>query len=247
MDLLTTTALQAERHEEQYKTLRAMLKLLNQLSNLDNAADGHVSQVVVTGMDLLIPLITTEHLKFPKLRRAFFVLLAHIFEVYSGQVAALPRASFISLHSALCFGMGVREDAEAEAAVFEAAAALTKHHLLAVRAGAQGLGPNNAPDAEGKTPLSGLLQALLQRVLIDDSTVEAIDYAAEAALPLILSEQQFFQSIAGALGLVTVMSVFSQLAGVAGMCSNLDRPSRRKFQTAFRQFVVDIRAALFRR
>lgn len=72
--------------------------------------------------------------------------------------------------------------------MFEAAAALARFHVQALAAGGPGLGPNNAPGADGATPLGGLLQASLQRLIHGDSGLEAVDHAAEAVLPLALAD-----------------------------------------------------------
>ena len=51
-----------------------------------------MAQVVFLGLDILIPLMTGELLRFPKLARAYFALLAYMVEVYPERVAALPGA-----------------------------------------------------------------------------------------------------------------------------------------------------------
>lgn len=38
-------------------------------------------QIVFSGLDILVPLLSLELLKFPKLCRAYFALLAHMLEV----------------------------------------------------------------------------------------------------------------------------------------------------------------------
>jgi hypothetical protein len=50
------------------------------------------AQVVFLGLDILVPLMTGELLRFPKLARAYFALLAYMLEVYPERVAALPGA-----------------------------------------------------------------------------------------------------------------------------------------------------------
>ena len=40
-----------------------------------------VAALVFTGLDILVPLLSLELLKFPKLCRAYFALLAHMLEV----------------------------------------------------------------------------------------------------------------------------------------------------------------------
>jgi len=40
-------------------------------------------QIVFAGLDIIVPLLSPELLKFPKLCRAYFALLAHMLEVSS--------------------------------------------------------------------------------------------------------------------------------------------------------------------
>lgn len=66
-------------------------------------------------------------------------------QVYPERMAALPPRVFHTLLSTLRFGAGATGDDEVTQAVFEAAAALARHHVAATAAGGPGLGPNNAP------------------------------------------------------------------------------------------------------
>ena len=45
-----------------------------------------------TGLGILVPLMQDEQLKFPKLARAYFMLLSYMLEVYPERVASLPGA-----------------------------------------------------------------------------------------------------------------------------------------------------------
>ena len=47
-------------------------------------------QVVFLGLDILVPLMRDEQLKFPKLARAYFTLLSYMLEVYPERVASCP-------------------------------------------------------------------------------------------------------------------------------------------------------------
>lgn len=49
-------------------------------------------QAVFLGLEILVPLMGTEQLKFPKLARAYFTLLSYMLEVYPERVAGLPGA-----------------------------------------------------------------------------------------------------------------------------------------------------------
>ena len=129
--------------------------------------------------------------------------------------------------SALCFGIGVQDDTETEAAVFEAAGALAKHHVMSIRHGGAGLGQlNNITNSttnggtggtnsngnihSNTTALGGVLHALLERVLINDPGFEAVDYASEAALPLWLAEP------AAAEAVLTSITARLNAAGAGG-------------------------------
>ena len=56
-----------------------------------------IPQVVFLGLDILIPLMTSELLRFPKLARAYFALLAYMLEVYPERVAALPGTALLRI------------------------------------------------------------------------------------------------------------------------------------------------------
>ena len=244
--------------EDERRAVCALLRLLTQLTNVEASDEGDVASAVFSGLDLIMQFsITNEHLKFPKLRKAFFGLVAHMIEAHAGRVADLPPRTFSALISALCFGMGVHEDTETESAVFEAATALAKHHVMAVRHGAPGLGSHNTAPAPGEpTALGSVLLALLRRVLIDDPGFEAVDYAAEAALPLWLAEEQgaagaALHALGGMLvagggdgALASATTSFQELGKAAHAAAGMDRASRRQFGVAFRRFVLDVRGVV---
>lgn len=243
--------------EEERAALCALLRLLTQLTNTEASDESEVAAAVFEGLDRIMPSIKEEHLKFPKLRSSFFSLVAHMVEAHAPRVAELPPATFSALMTALCFGMSVQDDTETEAAVFEAAGALAKHHYLVQKHGAQGLGHlNTLNPATGQTALGSVLLALLRRVLVDDPGFEAVDYAAEAALPLWLAEpgaaEAALGSLAGMVGsdegaLATASIAFQGLGKAAHVANGLDRASRRQFNGAFRRFVMEVRGAIRKR
>jgi hypothetical protein len=90
--------LSQEAVKEAYKEVRALLRMLTHMSsgNLhdaiiesappDQAAalaeQIDIARVVFAGLNAVIPLITDELLKFPKLCRQYFELLAYMLEAY---------------------------------------------------------------------------------------------------------------------------------------------------------------------
>ncbi|PSC75864.1 Armadillo-type fold [Micractinium conductrix] len=206
---------------DRYLDLHALIKLLTKLTQGDwdagtwrhtNGAHGappaggapqaaavDVAALVFTGLDILVPLLSLELLKFPKLCRAYFALLAHMLEAYPERMAQLPPRVFQTLLSTLQFGVGATGDEEVTQAVFEAAAALAWFHVQETAAGGPGLGSNNAAGADGLTPLGTLLQASLQRLIHGEAGLEAVDHAAEAVLPMALADPPALQRAGEAL------------------------------------------------
>lgn len=236
-----------QRLEEDAASIIALLRLLTQLMNVESTAPIEIAEAVFAGLYHIIPVITQEHLKFPKLRRAFFTLLAQCMETHAPRVANLPQQTFASITDALRFGMSITDDAETEASSFEATAALAKFHFTACRNGAPGLGPLNGPDPRGQTSLGSMLESLFKRVLIDDPS--AVNYAAEAALPLLLAEPAAAERCASVVIAMdahgwNARTAFAELGAAAGRAVELDRRSRKEFLGVFRRFVVEVRDAV---
>ena len=55
-------------------------------------------QVVFVGLDVIVPLITEDLLKIPKLCRLYFGLLGYMLEAFPERMAALPGADFVEKH-----------------------------------------------------------------------------------------------------------------------------------------------------
>ena len=88
--------------EEEYRATVALLRLLTQLTNAEAPDEAVVAGAVLTGLSKVLPLISEDHLKFPKLRHACFSLLAHVVEAHAPRVAELPASTFNAMLTALC-------------------------------------------------------------------------------------------------------------------------------------------------
>lgn len=136
--------------------------------------------------------------------------------------------------------------------MFEATAALARFHVQSLAAGGPGLGPNNVPGPDGATPLGGLLQASLQRLIQADAGLEAVDHAAEAVLPLALADPPVLQRSGEALlaacadgaAKVSAQAALNGLVQQVGAAAALDRLARRAFGKALSKFVTDMRGAV---
>lgn len=60
---------------------------------------------MLLGLSIILPLISLELLKFPKLCHLYFTLLSYIMEVYTDQVAELAPPHFSTLMHSLEFGL----------------------------------------------------------------------------------------------------------------------------------------------
>ena len=240
------TSFTEDKLDDQVMAICSMLRLLSELTNADAPDDNIVATAVFSGLHHILPLIHNEHLKFPHLRRDFFWLLVGMVEAHASRVTALPISTFHGIIGALQFGIGLRDEPESEAAVFEAIAALARHELVAQT---PLLTQKNV--SNNISGLECLFEALLNRLLVDDSSFEAVDFAAEAAHPLLLIDGGTTASKALELIVAraggdqenanSMQRALKQLQSFADSGRNFDRASRHQFQMAFRTFIIEAR------
>ena len=212
-----------------------------------------VAQVVFIGLNTVIPLITDELLTFPKLCHQYFTLLAHMLEAYPAKVAALPPDMFTSLMGTLEFGLK-HEDVEVAGESLSAAGAIGsfQHHSLVD--GRPGLGVHNAPDPSregGCGILAHLMRTVLRRMIFEDASMDLVDAAADALLPLMLVERTAFEGVAGEL-LATlegdagarnhVMGALRELTAGNGLTDRVDRANKRRFRRNVSTFLTETRS-----
>jgi hypothetical protein len=217
-----------------------------------------VAAVVLAGLHAVIPLLTTELLKFPKLCHQYFALLAHMFEAYPGKVASLDTETFATLMRTLEFGL-THSDVDIGRESFAALSALAAfHHQEVQRVGATGgLGAHNAPKnvPDEKLNEGGILARFLRlslnRLLFEDASVSLAEPAADALLPLILSERSAFERVANDLIVSlagderaqrAVSDAIRDLTANGGLTDRVDRANRRRFRRNVSAFVLETRA-----
>ena len=227
-----------------------------------------VAQVVFIGLNTVIPLITDELLTFPKLCHQYFTLLGHMLEAYPGKVAALPRELFSALMGTLEFGLKhsnvevARESLAALAAMGQfhhcaeanaaAVAANPQAGDLAALIGPVGLGQHNAPAAErgGVSILAHLMRVVLNRLIFEDASMDLVEAAADALLPLMMCERGAFERTAQELlaGLSGNAGAQQHVAGslhalttANGLTDKVDRANRRRFRRNMSKFLMETR------
>lgn len=95
------------------------------------------------GLGLVLPLINSELLKYPKLARLYFSLLSYMLEVYPQHIAALAPEHFASLMATLKHGLAATDPTVAHCCL-EGLAGLAKFQYAAQQAGQLGLGAHTA-------------------------------------------------------------------------------------------------------
>ncbi|OAE29499.1 hypothetical protein AXG93_1433s1180 [Marchantia polymorpha subsp. ruderalis] len=199
----------SESQTEKYKDLRVLLQLLTNLSSkdlIDFACDLNgevenpdVAQVVYLGLHIITPLMSVDLLKYPKLCRQYFTLLAHMLEVYPEKVAKLSTEGFGRIVGTLDFGLR-HQDVEVVNMSLTALNAVAFYHYHAVCRGQEGLGAHalSTPGPDGAPKegvLAHFLRSVMQFLLFEDYSNELVEPAADALLPLILCNTGLYQLV----------------------------------------------------
>ena len=110
-------ALREEQMHEQCRDLRAVLSLLTHVTQrgrggVNGGAGGEpddgglAPQVALAGLHIVLPLISSELLRFPKLAGLYYGLLCDLLNAHAATVASLPAPHFASLMASLEWGLG---------------------------------------------------------------------------------------------------------------------------------------------
>ncbi|KAL3681977.1 hypothetical protein R1sor_024933 [Riccia sorocarpa] len=256
----------SESQTEKYKDLRVLLQLLTNLSSkdlIDFASDVNsdvenpdVAQVVYLGLHIITPLMSVDLLKYPKLCRQYFTLLAHMLEVYPEKVARLSADGFGRIVGTLDFGLR-HQDVEVVNMSLTALNAIAFYHYQAVCRGQEGLGEHalstTGPDGVVKDGvLAHFLRSVMQFLLFEDYSNELVEPAADALLPLILCNTAFYQKLAqellegqqNAVLQSRLATAFHVLLNSNQVSSSLDRHNRRRFRENLYSFLSDVRGFL---
>ncbi|KAJ7517651.1 hypothetical protein O6H91_21G033100 [Diphasiastrum complanatum] len=266
VSISASASLLSESQTENYKDLRALLQLLINLSSkdlIDFACDANgevenpdVAQVVYLGLHIITPLMSVDLLKYPKLCRQYFTLLAHLLEVYPEKVAKLSPEGFSCIVSTLDFGLR-HQDLEVVNMTLTALNALAFFHYQAICKGQEGLGlhadmvqGSNNVIKEGV--LAHFLRSMMQFLLFEDYSNELVEPAADALLPLILCCTSLYQRLTqelleGQQNMVMhgrLALAFHNLSTANRVSTSLDRTNRRRFRQNLYVFLSEVRGFL---
>ena len=216
-----------------------------------------VPSVVLAGLHATIPLLTEELLRFPKLCRQYFALLAHMLEAYPAKVAALDAATFATLMRTLEFGL-THADVDIGRESFAALSGLAAFHHRETKGSrggnpAGGLAAHNAANEDEKKEgiLARFLKLSLNRLLFEDASTALAEPAADALLPLMLCEREAFAAVAHELvsslagdarAQGKVGEALRDLTASGGLTDRVDRANKRRFRRNVSAFVMETRA-----
>jgi hypothetical protein len=160
-------------------------------------------------------------------------------------VAQLPQQHFSTLMGTLEFGL-LHSDGVVAQSSLEGLAGLARFQLEQRRAGGDGLGQHAM--AGGRSVGAHFLEALLRRLLLDDTPLDLAELAGDALLPLTLLEGQAFQGVCAVVAAAqepgaqaaVLHSLARFQAAVGGVAEN-NRASRRLFRESLCAMVADVR------
>lgn len=221
--------------DDAYRDLSAMLEILtnmmaaefhgmakDELSNRKSAkatpGTVDVADVVFYGVNIVLPLITDEMLRYPRLCRLYTHLASDLLEFFPEKLATLPPELLASLLKTLNFGIESHwaEVAETTFAAITALAIYVKY--VAEPGSVSFLEPH----------LDALLQSVLKLVFFNDFNTDLVPTAAEAVLALALCRQ------------ATYSAYLSNLIGSQG------QPSQSRLVAAFGKLGTAMENALLR-
>lgn len=260
-----SNSLLIESQVEKYKDLRALLQLLTNLSSkdlIDFASEGSseaenpdVAQMVYLGLHIITPLVSVDLLKYPKLCRQYYTLVAHMLEVYPEKIAKLSKEGFDSIMGTLEFGLR-HQDVEVVNMSLTALNAVAFYHYQAICRGQEGLGLHVTGTESNcvleEHTLAYFLRSLMQYLLFEDYSNDLVDPAADALLPLILCNTAIYQRMAqdfveGQQSVVIqsrLAAAFHMLINGNQVTSSLDRVNRRRFRENLYNFLAEVRGFL---
>ncbi|KAI8147321.1 armadillo-type protein [Fennellomyces sp. T-0311] len=205
-----------------------------------------VADVILFGVNVIIPMIDLEMLKIPGLCQQYIKLISNLIEFFPDKLAALPVELFNNLMASLEFGVG-HDISEVSILALQAVAplALWAHNQII---------SNNGNVEFLKPALQKFLEQLIKTLLFENLDTSVVDAASEALLSLICAEREEYYAV--------VNQIISQQANeiqprLLHAFEKLDATTPRElrgvlppsrnvqgFKEALFVFLIDVRAVL---
>ncbi|EDO32428.1 predicted protein [Nematostella vectensis] len=249
--------------EEQFYDLLLLMKLLSHMLTQDILnlgpdviaflcavliSDGtekiSAGDVTLYGLNIILPLITVELLKFPSLCEEYFKLSTFVCEVYPEKVVALPDGLFHNMMSTLEVGLS-NYDSDISKMSLESVASLIEHFFKEMR--------ENPPQRMLEI-VRHFLRLIFNMVLLESFDMDLLQPASCAFHALICSNQGYYTELVRSLLAHQGDPVISQrLLGAfhqltpSDMKLSLDKHSKAQFRRNLDTFLANVKGFLCRK
>ncbi|XP_049846126.1 exportin-4-like isoform X1 [Schistocerca gregaria] len=248
-------SIEAAAEENAYQDIILLLELLTGLLSKDYVVDlvpsvlqhpvqstGHgydAADIVLFGLNTLMPLLSIELLKFPKLCLQYFKLITFVSELYPDKVCALPENMLVHLMESVALGLS---DLGHDVSVlsFDLVEGLASHIY----------GSRSQASVAGAT-VKKFLEFIMKMILTRQVNSDAMTNAGSALYALICCFQDEYQVVVqkalnsqadeGSADRLRI--AFQKLTQSASL--NMDRQEKKKFRENFETFVADVSGFLF--
>ncbi|XP_020912207.1 exportin-4 [Exaiptasia diaphana] len=234
--------------EEQYSDLYLLMKLLSHILSKDildfAEEEGHTSAADVTiyGLNIIMPLISTEILKFPSICEEYFKLTTYVCDVYPEKTMTLPDGLFQNMMSTLEVGLD-NYDAEIAKMSMESLSALASHLFQ---------NKQQAQEHRVVEVVRHFLRVIFNMLLIESFDMDLLQPASEAFLALICCNQEYYSELVRDLLAQQTDPVVTQrlLAAFNTLTPNdmrvsLDKTSKTRFRRSLDSFLTNVKGFLF--
>ncbi|XP_066917411.1 exportin-4-like isoform X2 [Clytia hemisphaerica] len=240
--------------EEQYNDLLLLIQLLSHILSKDFLDLGDTKEnedsvspvdIVLYGLQIVIPLITQELLKYPKLSSEYFKLVTFVCEVYPEKLKVLPEELFKSFMASIQMAISDLNTEVAKCSL-DALSSLAKYlHNECDRNDPINLPLHNA--------LLHFLNMVFEHIVLGHFNMELIEPAAECFFLLICCHQEEYLKLAN--NLIAKQHVTNetfkqrlidafQLLTPVGLQLSPNRQSLRQFRKNLETFLQNVKGFL---
>ncbi|XP_013778949.1 exportin-4-like [Limulus polyphemus] len=239
---------EASAEEEQYQDILVLMQLLTDLLSKDfvdfspfnpsqeeEESSVSAADVALYGLNIIMPLMNAELLKFPNLCLQYFKLITFVCEIYPAKVCQLPETLFKNLISSVELGLS---------SFTPEVATLCLDFITVLGIHIRRAGPEATTVSEELKPF---LKIVLDMVLFQPLDSDLSQTAGTALFTLVCCFQNEYQGLVQALiasqhnsqNAQRLINAFNELT--EGVNLVLDRHNRIKFKMNFDKFTTEVR------
>ncbi|KAK2170788.1 hypothetical protein NP493_1142g00027 [Ridgeia piscesae] len=242
----------ADTEEDQFSDLSLLMSVLTNLLSKDfidfgftgdNSAVGSVvvsaADVVIYGLNIIVPLMTAELLKFPSLCHSYMRLVAYITEVHPAKVCELPHPLLKALMESV------------EIALSSGGTDVIRLCLEFIASIATHIHQNNLAGSFAHKSLEHFLQLVFHMLLLEPFDMDLLDTASPTLFCLICCHQQTYQTLVNSLlSKQSNGATYQRLVeAFSALTSNeiqlkIDRVNKNGFMENFDEFLKNVRGFL---